>query len=48
MVAINFYWNNKYIRLKEIITKYPQFKELLENYFEYHFNKHYKENYKCL
>ena len=28
--------------MKELIVKYPQFKDLLENYFEYFFNKYYR------
>lgn len=41
--AHNGYWNEKYKKVKTMINKFPQFKKLLENYFEYYFNKHYKE-----
>jgi len=42
--AVNFYWNEKYKYIQLAILQYPQFKELLENYFEYWFNKHYPES----
>lgn len=39
--AKNNYWNAKYIKMQEIIKQYPQFKELLENYFEKFFSELY-------
>lgn len=37
------FWNIKYKRMNDLIFIFPQFKELLENYFELFFNKHYQE-----
>jgi len=41
--AQNEYWNIKYKIIQDRVNTFPKFKEIIEDYFEYYFNKHYKE-----
>ena len=40
--AINYFWNYKANEMKKISKTLPEFKELIENYFEFFFNKYYE------
>lgn len=41
--AVNDYWNWKYEKTISLTKKYPEFKDLILNYFEYYFNLLYPE-----